>query len=443
MKNRIIENLKSLESPKKQHLLLAVSGGIDSMVMLDFFYKNPSLASITACYINHNSHSNSEKMGKLVAKYCSNNNISFVESSIDSSKIKSNIEAQFRQKRYFELQKICKEVNANYVVTAHHSDDQIETILMKILNASSFNSMRGIRPLNNNIFRPMLSIKKSEILEYAKKNKVAFVGDPTNEDTTLTRNFLRKKVIPLLENIKPNLYKPFDDFQEKTKDMKELLSFTTDEFIKSDDMRFSQNIYYINKERFLTLPFLLKINIIKRILSKNAQFYFSKNLLSELSVFLKKEVVGSEKIINKTKILIDRDCILLTENLDIIPVYREVKPGEIIENNDFLFHWNYDKRPKSFLKDPSFEYVDAEHFNNRLIIRNVDNDDTFSPLGLSGTKRVNQYLTDQKVSSIDKKKTIAVCNEKDIVWVAGKQISNNYKLTKKSKLIAKLNFLRK
>ena len=165
MKNRIIENLKSLDNQKKQHLLLAISGGIDSMVMLDFFHKNPSLTRITACYINHNSHSNSEKMSKLVANYCSNNNISFVESSIDSSKIKSNIEAQFRQKRYFELQKICKEVNANYVVTAHHSDDQIETILMKILNASSFNSMRGIRSLNNNIFRPMLSIKKSEILE--------------------------------------------------------------------------------------------------------------------------------------------------------------------------------------------------------------------------------------------------------------------------------------
>ena len=443
MKNRIIENLKSLDTQKKQHFLLAVSGGIDSMVTLDFFYNNPSLASVTACYINHNSHSKSKKMGKLVSNYCSNNNISYIESSIDSSKIKSNIEAQFRDKRYSELAKICKEVNADYIVTAHHSDDQIETILMKILNASSFSSMIGIRSLNNNIFRPMLNIKKNEIIQYAKKNKVAFISDPTNEDITLTRNFLRRKVIPVLEHIKPNLHKPFEDFQKKTKDMEELLSFTTDKFIKSDDMRFSQNIYYINKGIFLTLPFLLKINVIKRILSKDSEFYFSKNLLAELSAFLNKEVVGSEKIINKTKILIDRDCILLTENLDIIPVYREVKPGEIIENNDFLFHWNYDKRPKIFLKDPSFEYVDAEHFNNKLIIRNLDNDDTFSPLGLSGTKKVNQYLTDQKVSSIDKDKTLVVCNEKDIVWLAGKQISNNYKLTKKSKLIAKLNFLRK
>ena len=196
MKNRIIENLKSLDTQKKQHLLLAISGGIDSMVMLDFFHKNPSLTRITACYINHNSHSNSKKMGKLVSNYCSNNNIPYIESSIDSSKIKSNIEAQFREKRYSELVKICKEVNADYIVTAHHSDDQIETILMKILNASSFSSMIGIRSLNNNIFRPMLNIKKSEIVQYAKKNKVAFIADPTNQDTTLTRNFLRKKVVP-------------------------------------------------------------------------------------------------------------------------------------------------------------------------------------------------------------------------------------------------------
>ena len=443
MKNKIIANIKSLQSQKKQHFLLAVSGGIDSMVMLDFFNKNSKLADISVCYVNHHYHSHSDEMGKLVSTYCADNSIPYMESSINLSKLKNNIEAQFRKKRYFELKESCKKVNADYVVTAHHAADQIETILMKILNASSFSSMIGIRSLNNNIFRPMLNIKKSEIVQYAKKNKVAFIADPTNQDTTLTRNFLRNKVVPLLENIKPNLHKPFEDFQKKTKDMEELLSFTTDEFIKSDDMRSSQNIYYINKGRFLTLPFLLKINIIKRILSKDSEFYFSKNLLAELSAFLNKEVVGSEKIINKTKILIDRDCILLTENLDIIPVYREVKPGEIIENNDFLFQWNYDKRPKIFLKDPSFEYVDAEHFNNKLIIRNLDNDDTFSPLGLSGTKKVNQYLTDQKVSSIDKDKTLAVCNEKDIVWLAGKQISNNYKLTKKSKLIAKLNFLRK
>ena len=443
MKNKIIQNIQSLKSQKKQHFLLAVSGGIDSMVMLDFFNKNSNLADISVCYVNHHYHSHSKKMGKLVSNYCADNSISYVESSINSSDIKNNIEAQFRKKRYFELKKVCKKINADYVVTAHHASDQIETILMRILNSSSFNSMIGIQSLNSNIFRPMLNITKDEILVYAKKNKVMHISDPTNEDTGLTRNFLRKKIVPLLEKIKPNLYKPFEDFQNKTSDVEDLLKFTTNQFVKSKNMSFSQDIYYINKENFLALPFLLRISIIKKILSQENEFYFSKNLLAELSAFLDKEVIGSEKIINSTKILMDRDCILVTKKLDIMPIYREVKAGEMMENDEFSFSWNYDKKPGNFLKDPTFEYVDAEHFNNKLIVRNINNNDTFSPLGLSGTKKVNQYLTDQKVSAFEKIKTIAICNEKEIVWVAGKQISNNYKLTKNSKLIAKLNFFKK
>jgi len=443
MKNKIIASIEGLQNQKKQHFLLAVSGGIDSMVMLDFFNKNSSLANISVCYVDHNYHANSKKMGKLVSNYCSDNTITYIEHSIDSSKIKRNIESQLREKRYSFLSEACKEINADYIVTAHHSDDQIETILMKILNSSSFTSMRGIQSLNNNLFRPMLDITKDEICKYAKENKVEYISDPTNNDTSLTRNFLRKKVIPSLEKIKPNLHKPFEDFQNKTNDMEDLLAFSTNEFMKSDYVSLSKDIYYINKKRFLDLPFLLKINIISKILSIRKKFYFSKNLLEELDAFLEKEVIGSEKIINNIKILIDRDCILLTEKLDVVPIYREVRAGEMLENDDFSFYWDYDKRPKNFLKDPTFEYVDAEHFDNKLIVRNIDNNDIFSPLGLSGTKKVTQYLTDQKVSAIEKTKTIAICNKEDIVWVAGKQISDNYKLKKNSKLIAKLNFFRK
>ena len=198
MKNKIIDSLKSLDTKKQQHFLLAVSGGIDSMVMLDFFNKNTNLANISVCYVNHNFHSSCKRMGNLVAAYCSSNNIPYFFSSIDSSNITSNVEAQLRKKRYSELFKVCKKVKADYVVTAHHSDDQIETILMKILNASSFSSMRGIRSFNNNIFRPMLNVTKNEILDYAEKNNIVYVADPTNDDTAFTRNFLRKKVIPLL-----------------------------------------------------------------------------------------------------------------------------------------------------------------------------------------------------------------------------------------------------
>jgi len=131
MKDKIIASIEGLQNQKKQHFLLAVSGGIDSMVMLDFFNKNSSLANISVCYVDHNYHANSKTMGKLVSNYCSDNNITYIEHSIDSSKIKRNIESQLREKRYSFLSEACKEINADYIVTAHHSDDQIETILLQ------------------------------------------------------------------------------------------------------------------------------------------------------------------------------------------------------------------------------------------------------------------------------------------------------------------------
>ena len=442
MKNKIIESLKNLKISQNHHLLLAVSGGIDSMVMLDFFKKNTTY-KIAACYVNHHFQSESDKMELLVSTYCKNNNISFYQESVNSSDIKNNIEAQLREKRYSVLEKVRCQINADFIVTAHHADDQIETILMKILNSSSFSSIGGIKPLNENILRPMLSIKKHEILDYAKQYNVDFIDDPTNQDSTLTRNYLRNKVIPSLKYVKDNIHIPFDDFQRKIHDIEDLLSFSTNEFIKSDSISYDKKIYYINKDRFLALPFLLKINIIKELISKERLFYYSKNLLLELTAFLKKAVIGSEKNIGDSKILVDRDFILLTSDLDIAPVYCEVKAGEVIENDTFSFHWDYDKKPQKFLDDPNHEFVDAENFNNTLIVRNLKNEDVFNPLGLSGSKKVIDYLTDQKISAFEKRKTIAICNKKDIVWIAGKQISNNYRLTDKSKLVAKLNFFRK
>ena len=103
----------------------------------------------------------------------------------------------------------------------------------------------------------------------------------------------------MLEKIKPNLHKPFEDFQNKTNDMEDLLVFSTNEFMKSDYVSLSKDVYYINKKRFLDLPFLLKINIIKKILSIRTKFYFSKNLLEELDELLNEEKTYQEYLIEK------------------------------------------------------------------------------------------------------------------------------------------------
>ena len=110
---------------------------------------------------------------------------------------------------------------------------------------------------------------------------------------------------------------------------------------------------------------------------------------------------------------------------------------------DFYFTWNYDKKPNRFSKDATVEYVDASKFDKQLLIRSIDKNDKFTPLGMRGTKKVNDYLSDQKKSSILKSDILAICNNNDIVWVAGERINNKYRITKDSKIVAKLNFLRK
>ena len=104
--------------------------------------------------------------------------------------------------------------------------------------------------------------------------------------------------------------------------------------------------------------------------------------------------------------------------------------------------WTFEKMPKKFSKGSNTEYIDATNVGTDLTIRSVKSDDYFYPLGMNGKKKVSKYLVDNKISFLDKKNTFVVCNGEDIVWVAGHQISNNYKLSENSKKIAKLNFYR-
>jgi len=446
MKNRIINRVKSLyHNNDSLHFLLAVSGGIDSMVMLDFFVKNQSNldCKISVCHINHNYHSKSLKMSKIVSDYCNKNNIKHFNVILKKQVLNNNIESQLRKKRYNELEKVRKKISANYIVTAHHFDDQIETALMRILNSSSFDSIMGIKILNNIIFRPFIDISKDEINLYAKDNNIVYGTDPTNNDISLTRNFLRKKVVPLLEKIKPNLAIPFKDLKNKIDDVEDVIDFSINQFMNSEYINIYKEIVYIDKNYFLGLPFLMQVSVLRIIASEKKKFYFSKNLLRELKAFLRKNITGSTKIINNHIINIDREFIIIRISKENNDIYCKVEAGKKIDNDNFYFTWNYDKKPDSFSKDSTVEYVDASKFDKKLLIRSIDKNDKFIPLGMRGNKKVNDYLSDQKKPLILKSDILAVCNNNDIVWVAGERINNKYRITKDSKVVAKLNFLRK
>ena len=208
MQNRITLNLKTLIDNEKPHFLLAVSGGIDSMVLLNFFQKNHESFKFSVAHINHNYHSDSKKMENLVKNQCDKMNTDLIVENIFLKEVNSNIESNFRKMRYNKLEEIRKRIKADFILTAHHADDQVETILMKILNSSGVEGLQGLRKLNQNIIRPMFNISKREISDYASLNNVKFIDDPTNCDDLFTRNFLRMNVIPQLKKIKNDIHIP-------------------------------------------------------------------------------------------------------------------------------------------------------------------------------------------------------------------------------------------
>ena len=440
MQNRITLNLKTLIDNEKPHFLLAVSGGIDSMVLLNFFQKNHESFTFSVAHINHNYHSDSKKMENLVKNQCDKMNSDLIIENIFLKEVKSNIESNFRKMRYSKLEEIRKRIKADFILTAHHADDQVETILMKILNSSGVEGLQGLRKLNQNIIRPMFNISKREISDYASLNNVKFIDDPTNCDDLFTRNFLRMNVIPELKKIKNDIHIPFNNFTDRIDEVHDLITFNVQNFCNSDSYIVRQNTIEINKSEFYNLPFLVQLRIISN-LCLNAKNSFSKTDIREIKDLFRKNLSGSSKIVNEKTILVDRNSLFIYNDTND-GIFSNVEAGEEFNGVNFSFFWDFNKAPKNFTNDKEVEYIDASKINNNLVIRSVRDSDSFLPLGMNGKKKVKKYLKDRNLSFVKRKESLVVCNENDIIWVAGYHLSEKYKIHKNSVKIAKLNFFR-
>ena len=440
MQNRITLNLKTLIDNKKPHFLLAVSGGIDSMVLLNFFQKNHESFTFSVAHINHNYHSDSKKMENLVKNQCDKMNSDLIIENIFLEEVNSNIESNFRKMRYSKLEEIRKRIKADFILTAHHADDQVETILMKILNSSGVEGLQGLRKLNQNIIRPMFNISKGEISDYASLNNVKFIDDPTNCDDLFTRNFLRMNVIPQLKKIKNDIHIPFNNFTDRIDEVHDLITFNVQNFCNSDSYIVRQNTIEINKSEFYKLHFLVHLRSISN-LCLNAKNSFSKSDIREIKDLFRKNLSGSSKVLNEKTILVDRNSLFIY-NDTIDGIFSNVKAGEKFNGVNFSFFWDFNKAPKNFTNDKEVEYIDASKINKNLVIRSVRDTDSFLPLGMNGKKKVKKYLKDRNLSFLKRKESLVVCNENDIIWVAGYHLSEKYKIHKNSVKIAKLNFFR-
>jgi len=249
-------------------ILVAVSGGIDSVVLLDLLAKN-KLEKFTGCklqtancklsaaHFNHKIHPKADAHEKFVQKLAEKYGLEFWS---EKAKKKLKSEAEARDARYQFLEKVAEKTGADLIALAQHADDQVETVLLNLVRGSGFTGLSGMREIAGKKWRPLLNIPKSKIESYAKKNRLKFVTDPTNVDPKFSRNFLRLKVLPQLEKLNPKFQDSILRFAKIARENTDFLDLFANEWLQ----RFTKE-KSVELVEFNNLPPTLKREVIRQI----------------------------------------------------------------------------------------------------------------------------------------------------------------------------------
>ena len=412
--------------------LLAVSGGLDSICLFDFFLKNKF--SFSVCHCNFNLREDSKKDLKLAKKLSERNNISFFSKNFDikkyAKKNKLSLQAAARKERYKWFSNILEKNNIDLLCTAHHINDNLETVIYNLVNSTGFRGIRGIKVLRKNIFRPLMNFNKNELMDYALKNNLEWREDSSNKLMKYSRNRIRLKIIPQLKKINSSLERSVGDTSSNLSELEKFISFQisklTEKYVDNSSNGFKININKWEKKDFNF--FLLKeyLNQLGFNYSQSDNIILSFNRIS-----------GKYYESKKFKLIIERGFIFLLEkqknnfkinlNINESGIYklydRNIK-FEVTNSSSFVLNEN-----------KNVAQLDLNKIKFPLKIRNWKKGDSFKPLGMKKKKKVSDFLIDKKVPNYIKIFQCVILSDNNIVWLIDHQIHDEYKVTNKTKKV--------
>ena len=415
--NDILERLRK-EIPNNSSVIIATSGGPDSMVLLTLLLavKKEKNLKLVCAHVNHKLRKESDDEAKMVKKYCEKENIIFEYMIID--KYKGNTENYAREKRYEFFDKLIKKYASPYLLTAHHSDDLTETIMMRLIRGSSLKGYAGFSEVTEKngykIYRPLITKTKTELLNYAKENNIPYAIDQTNESDNYTRNRIRKYILPTLKKENINVHLKFLEFSKTISE--------TEEYFEKVLVKKIEKIYQDNKlnvEIFLTEEPLIQKKLIHNILNN---IYKDKiNLINDNHVNNFLSTVKNKK---------PNIQINLPDNKILKKAYNYVW----IEENKNYEEYDYILKDKVTLpNNHTIEIIDetTDHsnfvtkLNSKEIklpihIRPKKDGDKLVLKGLNKQKKLKDIFIDEKIP-VDKRNSWPVITDDndEIIWLPG------------------------
>ncbi len=440
----IIEN--ELNSPGEK-VLVALSGGPDSVFLLHFFnkFKNKFKIEIGAAHINHRLRGNDSERDELFCRaICDELSVPFYILRKDiksySKKNKISLEVAGRKIRYEFFEKISSENKYDKIVTAHNADDNAETVLLNLIKGTGIKGIAGIPVKRNNIVRPILSLTKKEILDYLNENQFEYRVDESNLSNDFERNFLRNEVIPLIQkNINPAFSNSALNTSLNLQRLNIGLAAIVSGLKSTVKVKFNRSVSipidFIKSENKFIISYT-----IKELIDENFSVKLESNDLKKIFMLVKKQSGKSEEL--------SENLIALKERNEI----RIVKKSALKNSNDIkistgsgikiagktLSIFEVTRSEVKIGKSKNIEYISADGLSSDFIVRTWTEGDKFFPIGMQGSKKISDYLNDIKINSFEKKEQLVLENDGSIVWVIGKRLDDRFKLTPNTKKVLKL-----
>ncbi|MEW5675576.1 tRNA lysidine(34) synthetase TilS [Flavobacterium enshiense] len=431
LQNHINSNLSFLTEKK---LLLAVSGGIDSMVLLHLLKQLHFDISVAHCNFNLRGEE-SDDDENFVKSLCNDLNIKLFVNHFKTEEYtnsnKQSIQVSARELRYDWFNELLQQENFDYLLTAHHLDDSLETFLINFTRGTGLEGLTGIPQQNDRIVRPLLVFSRLEIENYAKENNIQWREDSSNASDKYLRNKLRHDIVPILKEMNPNF---LNSFQQTLENLQQANSMVGD----ASRIEYDKVVKNIGLQK--------QINLKELMLLPNYQAYlyqwlkpFGFTAWDDIYDLVDAQS-GKQIFSEKYRLLKDREVLIL-EELSA----NENDSHQIAENQTEIKHpipvkISYVTNVTDAGSSETI-FVDKDSLKFPLVFRKWRQGDYFYPFGMDGKKKVSKYFKDEKFSLIDKENAWLLCSGEEIVWIVGKRADRRYSVTKTTQTIIKFELM--
>jgi tRNA(Ile)-lysidine synthase len=429
------------------HFVVAVSGGVDSVVLC-YLLKHFNVP-FTMAHCNFNlrgeeSHRDQEFVQQLAAQL----NVPFLLASfntiIEADKAKESIQITARKLRYNWFAEIQQKISTEqklkhvFLLTAHHANDNAETVLHHLFRGTGLNGLTGIEEVDviRKIARPLLTFSKQEIVAFATSNGFDFVEDSSNEKNKYTRNYIRNEIVPIVEEKFPNWLQIMQHNIHRFNDAALLYNQALNKALKG---------FVVYKNELLHLPInKLKLSpIVNTILWETLMpFGLQSNQITEVVKLFDANNASYLKL-DDVKIIKDRNWLIVVPNNNVLeaPVLIESSDAKIeFSNNKLLLEYVSEIEEQILKQAPQNEvYIPQKLISFPLVLRKAKTADYFYPLGMQKKKKLSRFFIDNKFSPTQKNDAWVLENNKKIMWVVGHRLDNRFKVNNCNEPLIKIS----